>query len=147
PLADYRPLVWMSLPRRPFSSAAELERLATPIPVETFASPAETGQLTVENMWLRRRPFDSIWTAKLHPHQHGENLRTGADGRAILKALIPGATYRITQFDGKTRDFTVDAGETVELGDVTIYEPGRAQDLPAETAAHLGRVSADQTIP
>jgi beta-lactamase regulating signal transducer with metallopeptidase domain len=29
PLTDFRPLVWMSLPKKPFSSALDLERLAT----------------------------------------------------------------------------------------------------------------------
>lgn len=47
--------------------------------------------------------------------QRMRGLRTGADGRVIMESLIPGATYR---FHG--RDFTAEAGKTVDLPDVIV---------------------------
>jgi hypothetical protein len=58
-----------------------------------------------------------------------------AQGRLTLPALIPGATYRITDRsavvardagDGPQvrREFAVGPGENVELGDVLIQKPG-----------------------
>jgi RNA polymerase sigma factor (sigma-70 family) len=52
------------------------------------------------------------------------NLRTGADGRVALPALIPGATYRVMQFTGDewvgAHDFTVGPGENRQLPDLII---------------------------
>jgi RNA polymerase sigma factor (sigma-70 family) len=45
-------------------------------------------------------------------------LRTDADGRATMVSLIPGATYRF-----RGRDFTAEAGKTIDLPDVTIAVP------------------------
>jgi protocatechuate 3,4-dioxygenase beta subunit len=47
-------------------------------------------------------------------------LRSGADGRATISSLIPGAPYR---FHG--RDFRAKSGQTVALGDVVIAKPPR----------------------
>jgi hypothetical protein len=78
-----------------------------------------------------QRPFDSIWTAILHKHQHAD-LKTDDEGRVTLKALIPNATYRITQFNGEVKAFGVTAGETVDLGTLVIHETDRTDDLPIQ---------------
>ena len=59
---------------------------------------------------------------------------TDADGRITLPDLIPGATYRINDWSTVNdeekgvqvrRDFTVKAGETLNLGDILIEKPAR----------------------
>jgi hypothetical protein len=56
-----------------------------------------------------------------------------AAGRITLDALIPGAQYRISDYSTAgvpdkgyqvRRDFTVQAGETLDLGDILIEKPG-----------------------
>jgi hypothetical protein len=51
-------------------------------------------------------------------------LRTDAEGRVTLPALIPGATYRLTRWTGEEwvedRDFTVEAGRTRKLDDLVM---------------------------
>ena len=61
-------------------------------------------------------------------------LTSDGRGRLTLPALIPGTSYRI--YDGSTihdpagiqlrREFTAEAGAAVELGDVLIERPARA---------------------
>ena len=114
PLTAFRPLMWMSLPRKPFSTAADLEQ-------QTVSPDSRFLPL--------QQSFDSIWTVLLHEHAHG-SLKTDAEGNALFKALIPGATYRISQFGGQTRDFAVQPGETIDLGDVVVFEPERTKSLP-----------------
>jgi beta-lactamase regulating signal transducer with metallopeptidase domain len=113
PLNAFRPLTWMSLPRTPFSTAADLEQ----------QTEAKSQYISLQ------QPFDSVWTNILHKHTHG-SLRTGADGNATFKALIPGAIYRISKFDGQIKDFTLQPGETVDLGDIVVFEPERTEHLP-----------------
>jgi RNA polymerase sigma factor (sigma-70 family) len=52
---------------------------------------------------------------------------TDAQGRCTLPALIPGATYRLVEYDGdgyaEKKAFSVEAGKTLDLGDVTIKKP------------------------
>lgn len=47
---------------------------------------------------------------------HEDNV-SGSDGRHLLNALIPGATYRYTN-DGTLHEFVAMSGETIDLGDV-----------------------------
>jgi RNA polymerase sigma factor (sigma-70 family) len=47
-------------------------------------------------------------------------LRSGADGRATLSSLIPGAPYRF-----RGRDFRPESGQTIDLGDVAVQKPPR----------------------
>lgn len=114
PLADFRPLLWMSIPRNPVSTATDLEQQT--VTTDSRAYPLQQS-------------FDSIWTSRLYKKTHG-SLKTDAGGNAMFKSLIPGATYRLSQFDGQIRDFTVQAGGAVDLGDVVIHEPQRTQQLP-----------------
>src|SRR5262249_26249425 len=52
------------------------------------------------------------------------DLRTDAEGRVTLPALIPGATYRLRRWTGETwvtdRDFTVESGRTRSLPDLVM---------------------------
>jgi RNA polymerase sigma factor (sigma-70 family) len=56
---------------------------------------------------------------------------TDAEGRVTLMSLIPGASYRITDFSTVTndkglqirKDFTVKPAETLDLGDIAIEKP------------------------
>ena len=58
-------------------------------------------------------------------HKHYWDLRSDGDGHCTFPALIPGATYRIIG-QGITankifqKDFTVESGQMLDLGDVTI---------------------------
>jgi hypothetical protein len=57
---------------------------------------------------------------------YGDGPVSDALGRIAFPALIPGAPYRISNFKAETqryKDFTVKAGETVDLGDFVIDEP------------------------
>jgi hypothetical protein len=58
---------------------------------------------------------------------------TDAEGRLTLPALIPGAPYRVTDWstvnDPKKglqprKDFTVEPGQTLDLGDILVQNPG-----------------------
>jgi RNA polymerase sigma factor (sigma-70 family) len=108
PLADYRPLLWLSLPARPYSTARELE--------EIKGSP-NIG-------------YDTVWAGHADPRNYGAGPKTDAEGRLTLPNLVPGATYRIALFDGSDRTFQASAGKTVTLGDVTIRDPGKTMKLP-----------------
>jgi hypothetical protein len=63
------------------------------------------------------------------------DFRSDPQGRLTFPALIPGATYRIVDitpiFDGGEpairREFTLQAGETVDLGDILIAKPRRRE--------------------
>jgi RNA polymerase sigma factor (sigma-70 family) len=58
-------------------------------------------------------------------HKHYWDLRSDAEGRCTFPALIPGATYRIIGQGIAAdkifqKDFTVESGQVLDLGDVTI---------------------------
>jgi protocatechuate 3,4-dioxygenase beta subunit len=65
---------------------------------------------------------DLLW--RIDPVNHGNGWVADAQGRIVLPALIPGATYRIFA-RGVNREFAVGPGEAVELGDVRIEKPQR----------------------
>ena len=52
---------------------------------------------------------------------------TDAEGRCTFRALIPGVTYRFTNYrKGRhyvERDFTVEPGKTFDAGVITIARP------------------------
>jgi hypothetical protein len=112
PLAGYRPLLWLSLPDQPYSSAAELESLG-----------GKQGLF----WWFN---FDTIWAGNADPRRYGAGPKTDAQGRITLPALIPGATYPIARFDGTDTSFKAEAGKTVKLGDLTTQNPEKTRELP-----------------
>jgi RNA polymerase sigma factor (sigma-70 family) len=63
--------------------------------------------------------------ANLDRHNYWEGPRADADGRCTFPALIPGVTYRYCRRDEEgyavaDKEFTVEAGKTLDLGDLTI---------------------------
>jgi RNA polymerase sigma factor (sigma-70 family) len=108
PLAGYRPLIWLSLPAEPYSSAAELENFGDP----------------------QRDNLDTVWVAIADPGHYGSGPKTDALGRVALPNLIPGVTYRIALFGGKEKTFKVEAGKTVKLDDLTVKDAAKTKDLP-----------------
>src|SRR5262249_33306410 len=83
PLADYRPLLWLSVPVEPSSSPKELEGLLKMIRFST----------------------DTVWAGVADPRHYGDGPKTDAQGRITFPTLIPGATYRVALFGGAAKDF------------------------------------------
>src|SRR5262249_33432375 len=108
PLTGHRPLLHM---------------LPSPGP---HPAPADRGRLLHGDL----RPHNARWAAYLNPGRYGGGPHSDAEGRVTLPALIPGATHRVLLGPGKVRDFTVDAGRTAALGDLTIGPPTLAERLP-----------------
>jgi hypothetical protein len=111
-LAGYRPLVWLSLPAQPYSSAAELESLG-----------GNQGHFA----WFN---FDTVWAGNADPRHYGAGPQTDAKGRITLPNLIPGATYRIAGFAGTEKTFKAKGGKEVSLGEITIKDPAPTKNLP-----------------
>src|SRR5262249_13345726 len=59
-------------------------------------------------------------------HNYWDLPGSDVSGRITLPALIPGATYRLLGYEKNhfvvRKDFTVEPGETLELGDVVVRE-------------------------
>jgi hypothetical protein len=54
-------------------------------------------------------------------HYRGGGIPADAEGRCRYPALIPGATYRILDYDFKVvREFRVEPGQALQLGDIVI---------------------------
>ncbi len=74
--------------------------------------------------------YDGDYVSRIDPDHYG-NLVTDGQGHITFPALIPGATYRITDMTSaddaggrKTRKlFVAGAGETIDLGDIVIEKP------------------------
>jgi RNA polymerase sigma factor (sigma-70 family) len=109
PLANYRPVAWL-VPSADFPAGAE-----------ELKALAEAG----------RGAPDALWPNRLHTgHYYVAGPRTDAQGRVTLANLIPGATYRLVPADGKVRDFTVRAGQTVTLPDLVVNRPAPPKRQP-----------------
>ncbi len=68
---------------------------------------------------------DSIYWRSVVDFPRDEGPKTDADGRIVVRDLIPGATYRISFHDKRGLpdegyEFTVRSGETIDVGDVKI---------------------------
>jgi hypothetical protein len=68
---------------------------------------------------------DSDFAANVdHLHYSGGGSSVDAMGRCKYPALIPGATYRILDYNLRSvKDFTVKPGEKLNLGDIVIRNP------------------------
>jgi RNA polymerase sigma factor (sigma-70 family) len=75
---------------------------------------------------------DAAYIVNLDRKHYWNGRLTDAEGRITLPDLIPGASYRITDFSTVNdeskgeqirKDFTVKAGETLDLGDILIEKP------------------------
>jgi RNA polymerase sigma factor (sigma-70 family) len=78
-------------------------------------------------------PADQAHPIHFDPRHYLDSPVTGADGRVVLPDLIPGATYRISDWSTRgdhkrgvqlRKDFTVKPGETLDLGDILVEKPG-----------------------
>jgi protocatechuate 3,4-dioxygenase beta subunit len=102
PLADHRPI---------------LDIVVTPGPHRYDFKAAEKGQLAADEDFL----------ANIDRHNYWKGPVTDAQGRCTFPALVPGVTYRFTNFrkgmHTVERDFTVEAGKTFDAGDITISRP------------------------
>ncbi len=68
---------------------------------------------------------DADFVANIDRLNYWDGPRTDDRGRCVFPALIPGATYRIHYQSDRTvraKDFTVEAGKTLDLPDLTIEQ-------------------------
>jgi hypothetical protein len=73
----------------------------------------------------------NLWTLDTIRHQPArKGPATDAQGQLTLPDLIPGATYRLWPDGGKTREFTVRSGETLDLGELTAERPPDPRAVP-----------------
>ena len=64
---------------------------------------------------------DQDFVANIDRRNHGKNNRSGDDGRLVLSALIPGATYRHASGQrNKLNEFVAKSGEVRDLGKIVI---------------------------
>jgi RNA polymerase sigma factor (sigma-70 family) len=67
---------------------------------------------------------DEASVTNLDRYNYWNGIKTDAKGRVTFPALIPGATYRFSQWEKDrwvpNKGFTVKSGETLDLGDVVI---------------------------
>jgi hypothetical protein len=93
-------------------------------------TPGTTQQMMVDGG--DQLAADAAFLANVDGKHYPNGLSTDADGRVILPDLIPGATYRISDWSTRgdqekgtqlRKDFTVQPGETVDLGDILVAGP------------------------
>jgi RNA polymerase sigma factor (sigma-70 family) len=119
PRAGYRPLLWLLLPPGPHPAVphSRWEGLAPDSsfipPIANFHTP-EPGS--------KKWTLGKVWWAGIDPVHYGKGFQTDARGTIALPALIAGATYRIFDPAGRAKDFTVEAGKTLDLGEVTVKQ-------------------------
>jgi RNA polymerase sigma factor (sigma-70 family) len=100
--------------------------IMTPGPDRNSRSKQDRGALAADAAYLPNVD------PKHYRSQGPQSVQTDADGKVTLTALIPGAPYRMVDWstvnvEGKgaqaRKDFTVKAGETIDLGDILIEKP------------------------
>ncbi len=78
---------------------------------------------------VSRKKGELAADSDLLPNIDQSNWQThesGADGRVTIGNLIPGATYRVFKNRNMSRnyqDFTVESGQTHDLGDIVVERP------------------------
>jgi RNA polymerase sigma factor (sigma-70 family) len=101
PLADYR---------------AAPDLVVTPGRWSYAADDGKPGDPVADAESLTNLDRDNYW----------DRVKTDAQGRVTFPALIPGSTYRLARFDMDRwlpyKEFRVQSGETVDLGDVVIRQ-------------------------
>ena len=98
--------------------------IITPGPPDR-GSPVKDDSLYADESILTR--LDSV--------NYGTDFQSDAQGRLTFPALIPGGTYRIEDdtpaFGGGEpairKEFTVEPGEALDLGDILIAKPRRRE--------------------
>lgn len=108
PLPGFRPVIWLLLPPGNHDSARDLRSM--------IANGLDAD--------------DAVWLSRADPTHYGDGPRTDADGKLTLMNLIPGATYRISLADGESKDFAVESGKDIDLGDLVIKDPNFSEKLP-----------------
>jgi RNA polymerase sigma factor (sigma-70 family) len=109
PLANYRPLVWALVP-----------------PVEVVFYPKDMMEIQSRHL----RADGSVWLGHMDRKNYETGPVTAADGRVTLPNLIPGATYRISQFSDMRVDFTVQSAKNTTVGDIVIQDPSKIVEIP-----------------
>src|SRR5262249_29780928 len=75
---------------------------------------------------------DAVHLASLNPNLKWSDFATDPEGRVTLTALIPGASYRISDWSTVNiqnkgyqprKDFAVKPGETLDLGEILVEKP------------------------
>ena len=98
------------------------ELLGTPGPHEDSRTPEAEAQLAADAAYLPNLDRKHYWGGRF----------TDAEGRITLPDLIPGASYRISDYSTVNvenkgvqvrKDFTVKPGEILDLGDILIEKP------------------------
>ena len=98
---------------------------------EFIATPGPT-QFTRDEKLLAELTADSGYMPNIDRKHYWDPPNTDAEGRVTLPSLIPGSLYRITDFSTVNdpargpqvrKDFRVQPGETLELGDILIEKP------------------------
>jgi hypothetical protein len=95
-----------------------------PAHLEVVLSPgASWGDILPSNQKMTSPLMaDSIHASNLDVDRY-RDVKTDANGRMTFPTLIPGATYRVIVFNQKEKteiEFTVEPGETKDLGDLKI---------------------------
>jgi hypothetical protein len=106
-----------------WSSFVNLRLVATPGPSRREGLQARTGDAS-------EPAADEANSDVVDPLHYGMSIRPDADGRFVLPALIPGATYRIRPpantrggISDEARDFTVEPGQELDLGEFVVPHP------------------------
>jgi hypothetical protein len=125
PRASYQPQVWMLVPPEPFPVRNDLAAWSSSTTARDAIRMDGTARLKKEVKPSPRLTYARIWLGHADPLHYGKGFVTDAKGNITMPALIPGATYRILNVDGKAKDFKVESGKTLDAGKLVIQEPVR----------------------
>jgi RNA polymerase sigma factor (sigma-70 family) len=119
PRAGYQPLLWMLLPPgpHPVMRHSAWEGFTPDVPAARIPAIAnfQTPPPGTTKLFLGK-----VWWPSADPRHYGNGFQTDAWGNITFPGLIAGATYRVFDPNGRARDFTVEAGKTRDLGDITV---------------------------